>query len=183
MTAELRNWRAVPELRFVNDYHDHPAYIEALADSVRVFQSEHGRPQRLLMSFHGIPQDYADKGDPYPGQCRTSAGRLADALDLERADWQLGFQSRLGPKDWLQPYTDRTLQQLGRDGVEHVQVLCPGFSADCLETLEEIAMENRAVFLAAGGKRYEYIPCLNDSPMHIDMLVQLVEQHTRGWIT
>jgi ferrochelatase len=182
VTAELRDWRAVPELRFVNDYHDHPAYIAALADSVREFQSAQGRPQRLLMSFHGIPQEYADKGDPYPGQCGTTASRLAAALGLQRADWQLSFQSRLGPKDWLQPYTDRTLQQLGRDGVEHVQVICPGFSADCLETLEEIAMENRDVFLAAGGKRYEYIPCLNDSPSHIDMLAQLVELHTRGWI-
>jgi len=180
--AELRHWRAIPELRFVNDYHDQPAYIAALADSVHAFQAEHGQPERLLMSFHGIPQDYADKGDPYPCQCEVTAERLAGALALERRDWQFSFQSRLGPRDWLKPYTDFTLEQLGREGVRHVQVICPGFSADCLETLEEIAMENRDVFLAAGGATYEYIPCLNDAPAHIDMMVQLVEQHTRGWI-
>ena len=183
VAAELRGWRAMPELRFVNDYYDHPAYISALADSVRAYQSEHGRPERLLMSFHGIPQDYADKGDPYPCQCEVTAEQLARALELTQTDWMFSFQSRLGPKDWLRPYTDHTLEQLGKEGLRRIQVICPGFSADCLETLEEIAMENRDVFLANGGSDYRYIPCLNDSATQIELLAQLVEQHTAGWFS
>jgi ferrochelatase len=182
VTAELRGWRAVPELRFINDYHAHPAYIAALADSVRAFQAEHGIPEKLLMSFHGIPQDYADKGDPYPCQCELTAELLAKQLGLAEGQWQFSFQSRLGPKDWLKPYTDQTLESLGKSGVRDVQVICPGFSADCLETLEEIAMENRDVFAAAGGRAYRYIPCLNDEPSHIGFLAQLVEQHLQGWL-
>jgi protoporphyrin/coproporphyrin ferrochelatase len=181
VTAELRHWRAMPELRFINDYHDHPAYIAALAGSVRDFQAEHGKPDRLLLSFHGIPQDYADKGDPYSGQCGVSAELLAAALELCDEDWMYSFQSRLGPKDWLKPYTDHTLEKLAKEGTRRVQVLCPGFSADCLETLEEIAMENRDVFLETGGNEYRYIPCLNDTAGHVDLMVQLVEQHTAGW--
>jgi ferrochelatase len=180
--VELRHWRAVPELRFINEYHAHPAYIAALADSVRSFQAEHGVPEKLLMSFHGIPQDYADKGDPYACQCETTAALLAEQLGLESTQWQLSFQSRLGPKDWLKPYTDHVLESLGKSGVKDVQVICPGFSADCLETLEEIAMENRAVFLGAGGTDYRYISCLNDGPAHIEFLAQLVEQHLQGWL-
>jgi ferrochelatase len=182
VTAELRGWRAVPELRFINDYYAHPAYITALADSVRVFQAEHGVPEKLLMSFHGIPQEYADKGDPYPCQCEVTADLLAKQLGLAQPQWQFSFQSRLGPKDWLKPYTDHTLESLAGNGVRDVQVICPGFSADCLETLEEIAMENRDVFLEAGGENYRYIPCLNDQPDHIGMLAQLVEQHLQGWL-
>ena len=182
VTRELRCWRAVPELRFINDYHDHPAYIAALADSVRTFQAGHGVPDRLLMSFHGIPQDYADRGDPYPCQCEQTAGLLAKQLGLEPLQWQYSYQSRLGPKDWLKPYTDRTLETLGKQGVKSVQVICPGFSADCLETLEEIAMENRDGFMAAGGSEYRYIPCLNDQAAHIAFMAQLVEQHLQGWL-
>ncbi len=181
VTAELRGWRALPELRFVGDYHDHPAYIAALADSVRGWQAENGVPERLLMSFHGIPQEYADKGDPYPDQCRRTARLLAESLELAPSGWQLSFQSRLGPKDWLKPYTDQTLEKLAREGVRDIQVICPGFSTDCLETLEEIAVENRDVYLGAGGEKYRFIPCLNDGPAHIDMMVQLVEQHSGGW--
>jgi ferrochelatase len=182
VSAAMREIRAVPELRFVNDYYDHPDYIAALADSVRAWQVGHGKPERLLLSFHGIPQDYADKGDPYPCECEVTADRLAAALGLAASEWAYSYQSRLGPKDWLKPYTDHTLEQLAREGVRRVQVLCPGFSADCLETLEEIAMENRDVFLANGGKEYQYIPCLNDSAAHIAMLVKLVQQHTAGWL-
>lgn len=182
VTQELQRWRAVPELRFINDYHDHPAYITALAESVREFQAEHGTPDKLLMSFHGIPQDYADKGDPYPCQCEVTAERLARELELEQVQWQFSFQSRLGPKDWLKPYTDQTLEMLGKQGVKSVQVLCPGFSADCLETLEEIAMENRDVFKESGGSDYRYIPCLNDRPAHIDFMAGLVERHLQGWL-
>jgi len=181
VAEQLRDWRWLPELRFINHYHDDPAYIGALADSVRHHRSEFGGSEKLLMSFHGIPEEYFHKGDPYFCECQKTGRLLADSLDLDATQWQLSFQSRLGPKQWLQPYTDHTLEELARNGVKSVQVMCPGFSADCLETLEEIAMENREVFLNAGGERYEYIPCLNDEAQHIAMLANLVDQHTQGW--
>ena len=177
----LRHWRYLPELRFINDYHRHPAYISALADSVRRYWSVHGEPDKLLLSFHGIPQDYVDAGDPYATQCYKTAELLVAALELPADRWQLSFQSRLGPKQWLQPYTDHTLEALAAEGVRNIHVLCPGFSVDCLETLEEVAMENRDIFLAAGGKQYGYIECLNDHASHIQLFTELVEQHTRGW--
>ena len=178
---ELRRWRVLPELRFINDYHEHPSYIEALADSVRRYQAVHGEPDRLLLSFHGIPQDYVDAGDPYATQCYRTAALLVQALDLPEDRWQLSFQSRLGPKQWLQPYTDHTLKSLGEKGVKNIQVICPGFSVDCLETLEEVSMENRDIFLEAGGEQYGYIPCLNDDAAHIRLFSELVSQHTQGW--
>lgn len=181
VTGQLRRWRWLPELRFINHYHDRPAYIEALADSVRTHRASHGAADKLLLSFHGIPEEYFHKGDPYFCECQKTGRLLAQALGLEPGQWQLSFQSRLGPKQWLQPYTDHTLEALAAEGVKSVQVICPGFSADCLETLEEIAMENREVFIEAGGERYEYIACLNDDPAHIAMLADLVDQHTGGW--
>jgi ferrochelatase len=181
VTDELKRWRWIPELRFVNHYHDHPAYIAALADSVRHHRAEHGDADRLLMSFHGIPVQYFHDGDPYHCECQKTGRLLAESLGLTSEQWQLSFQSRLGPKQWLNPYTDKTLEELAANGVKSVQVICPGFSADCLETLEEIAMENRDTFLEAGGERYEYIPCLNASDAHMDMLVSLTEQHLEGW--
>lgn len=181
VTSELQQWRYVPELRLVNQYYDNPAYIEALATSVRNHWAQGGRGDKLVMSFHGLPQEYADAGDPYPRQCARTAELLADKLELDKHQWLLTYQSRLGKKAWLQPYTDKTLEQLAAEGTEHVQVICPGFAADCLETLEEIAIENREVFLAAGGKKYEYIPCLNDNPEHVEMLTGLVSRYTHGW--
>lgn len=181
VTAELRHWRWLPELRFVNHYHDEPAYIGALADSVRRHRVEFGDAERLLLSFHGIPEAYFHAGDPYFCECQKTGRLLAEHLELDSRHWQISFQSRLGRQQWLQPYTDKTLEGLAHSGVKSVQVMCPGFSADCLETLEEIAMENRDVFLAAGGERYEYIPCLNDEPQHIAMLAGLIDQHTQGW--
>ncbi len=179
--AELQQWRWLPELRSIHHYHDDPAYIAALAASVREHQAEHGEAERLLLSFHGIPQEYFEKGDPYHCECQKTGRLLSEALGLTPEQWTLSFQSRLGPKQWLQPYTDKTLERLASEGVKSVQVLCPGFSADCLETLEEIAMENREVFLGAGGERYEYIPCLNDRADHIAALTGLVERHLAGW--
>jgi ferrochelatase len=181
VTDELKRWRWIPELRFINHYHDHPAYIAALADSVRNHRAEHGDADRLLMSFHGIPVQYFHDGDPYHCECQKTGRLLAESLGLTSEQWQLSFQSRLGPKQWLNPYTDKTLEELAANGVKSVQVICPGFSADCLETLEEIAMENRDTFLEAGGERYEYIPCLNASDAHMDMLASLTEQHLEGW--
>ena len=181
VTEELRRWRWIPELRFVNHYHDNPAYIAALADSVRAHRASYGAADKLLMSFHGIPEAYFHDGDPYHCECHKTGRLLADELGLSDDQWQLSFQSRLGPKQWLSPYTDMTLASLAEQGVKSVQVICPGFSADCLETLEEIAMENRDTFLEAGGERYEYIPCLNTDAAHIEMLAGLAEQHLQGW--
>jgi len=182
VSLKLRHWRWLPELRFVNHYHDEPAYIEALAESVRDYWSVNGEPDKLVMSFHGIPKAYFLAGDPYFCECHKTARLLAEKLELTQHRWQLTFQSRLGPKEWLKPYTDHTLQALAKEGIRNVHVMCPGFSADCLETLEEIAMENRDTFLAAGGENYAYIPCLNDRPSHIAMLSELVVKHVKGWL-
>ncbi len=168
--------RNVPQLQLIKDYHDHPLYIEALAQSVERYWQAHGRADKLLMSFHGIPKPYADKGDPYPEQCRTTAVLLADRLGLASDAWAISFQSRFGAQEWLKPYTDELLAEWGQAGVS-VQVMSPAFSADCLETLEELAVENRDHFLQAGGKSYDYIPALNTDPLHIDMMADLVKWH------
>ncbi len=181
VSAELRTWRWVPELRFVNQYHDHPQYIQALAASIRGHWDSHGIPDKLMFSFHGIPKDYFLNGDPYYCQCQKTARLVVQQLDLAERQWQLCFQSRVGTKEWLKPYTDHTLKEWGAAGMGKVQVVCPGFSADCLETLEEIAVENRDYFLGAGGTDYSYIPALNDSPDHIQALADLVQEHTTGW--
>ncbi len=181
VSEELRSWRWLPELRFINHYHDDPAYIAALADSVREHWAANGQAEKLVMSFHGIPREYFEAGDPYFCECQKTGRLLAEALGLSDTQWLLTFQSRLGPKEWLRPYTDQTLEQLAKDGTGSVDVICPGFSADCLETLEEIAMENRDVFLEAGGRQYNYIPCLNDRADHITQLCALVQRHVQGW--
>ncbi|WP_275096125.1 ferrochelatase [Sedimenticola hydrogenitrophicus] len=173
----LRGWRWLPELRFINHYHDAPGYIGALAESVTEFARTHGACERLLLSFHGIPQSYADQGDPYAAECRATAERLAAALALSPDQWAITFQSRVGRQAWLRPYTDETLKQWGANGIKRVHVLCPGFPADCLETLEEIGAENREYFLSAGGEEYHYIPALNDRAAHIDFLAELVRHH------
>jgi ferrochelatase len=181
VTRELTRWRWLPELRFINQYHDEPGYIDALAASIQTHWAEHGQPERLLFSFHGIPQDYFEQGDPYHCQCRKTARLVAERLELAPERWFLSFQSRLGKKEWLKPYTDATLKEWGAAGVTSVQVLSPGFSADCLETIEEIDAENRHLFLDAGGKDYSYIPCLNDNPDHLEMLADLIVRHSCGW--
>ena len=166
----------VPALRLLGDYHDHPAYIGALVQSIRQHWQQHEPPGHLLFSFHGIPERYAERGDPYALQCRQSAQRVADQLGLVPEQWSLAFQSRFGREPWLQPYTDETLAQLARSGVKRLDILCPGFAADCLETLEEIAEEGLQIFLAAGGEEFRYIPALNDSAAHIQLLLALVTQ-------
>ncbi|HID49996.1 MAG TPA: ferrochelatase [Chromatiales bacterium] len=177
VSQELQRWRHVPELHFLNSYCRQEDYIAALAASVRDAWSVHGRPDKLLFSFHGLPQRYVTAGDPYPAQCQATAGDIANALHLAPDQWQLAYQSRFGPEAWLQPYLDRTLAQLAREGTTHVQVVCPGFAADCLETLEEINMQNREAFLQAGGKTFHYIPALNTRDDHIAMLARLVEPY------
>jgi ferrochelatase len=178
----LKTWRWLPEIRTINDYHDHPLYIQALANSVREFWGENGRSQRLILSFHGIPKSYAGKGDPYPDQCLKTAHMVSGQLGLAEDEWQMTFQSRFGPEEWLRPYTDETLIRWAKEGVAGVETICPGFAADCLETLEEMAQENRHFFLEAGGKSYHYIPALNDSPSHVALLANLVRQNGQGWL-
>jgi ferrochelatase len=175
--------RRVPELRFVGDYHDDTAYIEALAQSVLRHWQQRGRPEQLVMSFHGIPARNIRLGDPYETQCLATARLLAGRLQLTSAQYRVTFQSRFGRARWLQPYTEPTLRELAASGVSRVDVMCPGFPADCLETLEEIAMEGRNAFLQAGGKEFRYIPCLNDSNAWITALAGIAERHLAGWPT
>jgi ferrochelatase len=174
LSDALRQTRAVPHLRFIADYHDHPLYIRALADSVREQWREREAGEKLILSFHGTPLRFRDEGDPYYRQCMRTAELVATELALAEEQWLVTFQSRFGREEWLQPYTDKRLQQLARDGVRRLDVICPGFSADCLETLEEIAGENRELFLHAGGEEMHYIPALNERDAHIAMMAQLV---------
>ncbi|MCS2157958.1 ferrochelatase [Scandinavium sp. H11S7] len=169
----LATKRHIPGVSFIRDYADDDDYIQALVSSAKASFAEHGEPDVLLLSYHGIPQRYADEGDDYPQRCRDTTRELASALDISPDKVMMTYQSRFGREPWLTPYTDATLKMLGEKGVQHVQVMCPGFSADCLETLEEIAVQNKAFFLEAGGKKYEYIPALNASAEHIEMMVNL----------
>jgi len=181
ISSELRHWRWIPELRFINSYHDQPLHIQALADSVRSYWQSHAKGKKLLMSFHGLPKVYRQKGDPYFCQCHKTARLLAENLQLEENEWTITFQSRFGKQEWLKPYTSETLIELAQQGIDTVDVICPGFAIDCLETLEEIMVENRDIFLQAGGQSYQYIPALNDSQDNIKAMSALIKQHIQGW--
>ena len=173
--------RNVPELRFVNHYHDDPGYIDALARTVQTHWKHHGPPDKLVMSFHGVPERTLQLGDPYHCESHKTARLLAERLGLQKDDWQLTFQSRFGKAKWLQPYTEPTLIEMAKAGVGRVDVICPGFTGDCLETLEEINQEAREAFLHAGGKEFHYIACLNDSTPWITALSHIAQQHLSGW--
>jgi ferrochelatase len=173
--------RAIPEIRFVNRYHDDAGYIEALVRSIERHWREHGRPDQLVVSFHGIPERAVRLGDPYRDECLDTARRVTNRLGLAPEQFTVAFQSRFGRAKWLEPATDLTLRSLAKRGVARVDVVCPGFVADCLETLEEIAMENRRTFMTAGGKEYRYIPCLNDDPAWIAALGTIAQRHLGGW--
>jgi protoporphyrin/coproporphyrin ferrochelatase len=175
--------RTVPELRFVNHYHDHPGYIDALASRITSHWQTHGRSDKLIMSFHGVPERTLQLGDIYHCECYKTARLLAEKLGLKKEQYQLTFQSRFGKAKWLEPYTEPTLIALAQSGVKSVDVVCPGFPVDCLETLEEISMEAKEAFLHAGGKEFSYIPCLNDSQPWITALADVAEQHLSGWDT
>ena len=175
--------RRLPELRFVNEYHDDPAYITALAQQMREHWAVHGRGDKLVLSFHGIPERSLLLGDPYHCHCHKTARLLSAELGLSTDEVRVTFQSRFGKAKWLQPYTEPTLQELAASGVKSVDVMCPGFVADCLETLEEIAREARDAFIAAGGQTFRYVPCLNDAPKWISALTALAERHLSGWDT
>jgi len=178
----LSGWRRVPALRFIDHYHDDPGYIGALAASIETAWSEDGPPDRLLFSFHGLPRRYLDAGDPYHCECHKTARLVAERLELESERWLVAFQSRVGREEWLRPYTDETLVEWGRRGVGRVDVVCPGFPADCLETLEEIAIRERESFVDAGGGQLRYIPALNATPEHVEALAALAGHAMSDWL-
>ena len=177
----IKGMRWPPELRIVNDYHDEPAHIEALAHSIESWWATNGRGDKLLLSFHGIPERYLHEGDPYFCQCQATARLLRECLQLSEQQMVVSFQSRVGRERWLHPYTDAIVRKLGAEGVRKLDVVCPGFAVDCLETLEEIAMQNRDFFVGAGGETLRYIPALNDSEGQVRSLASLILQHTQGW--
>lgn len=173
----IQQTRHVPDVRIIRQYFDRNDYIAALAGSIREHWQSNGQAQKLLFSFHGIPQRCVDLGDPYYDQCNRTAVRTAKALELSPAQWMVTFQSRFGKAEWLQPYTDRVLEKLPAEGIRSVDVVCPAFAADCLETLEEIEVGSRACFMAAGGERFSRIDCLNDHPAHMNMLAAMVQEN------
>jgi protoporphyrin/coproporphyrin ferrochelatase len=181
VSLDLMSRRWVPELRFINSYHDHPLYIKAMAEKIKQFWFDNGQADKLVLSFHGVPKRYLEQGDPYYCHCQATSRLLTEALDIEASQVITTFQSRFGKAEWLKPYTDHTLKALPSEGVTSVQVFCPGFSSDCLETIEEIEVENRDYFLAAGGQNYQYIPALNSDENHIDLLESIVETNLQGW--
>ncbi len=171
----LKGWENKPQIENVNDYHNNPEYIGALVNSVINFRKQNGPSELLLFSFHGLPKEYIGDDEPYLDHCRETTRLVVEKLKLDQDEWQLSFHSRVGPKEWLQPYTDETVKALGKNGLKKLDVICPGFSADCLETLEEIAMENLEFFTESGGEKLRYIPALNASADHIEALAKIVE--------
>jgi len=174
--------RFIPEIRHVHHYYDEPSYIRALAQSVTNYWQEHGKPDHLVLSYHGVPQRFCDQGDPYDEHCKETTAKLAIELGLKQGSWTHCYQSRFGKEPWLQPYTDETLEQYAADDMGIIDVLCPAFSVDCLETLYEIQVENRELYMEAGGKNLRYIPALNDSDDHIQCIATIVEQHIQDWL-
>ena len=177
----LTKWRWIPEVRFINEYYQDELYVKALAKSIVEFRKLHGKPDLTLFSYHGVPKEYLDKGDPYHCFCHATTRLVKEHMQLADADVMTTFQSRFGPAEWLQPYTDEILKGLPAKGIKNVHIIAPAFSADCLETIEEIDEENRGYFMDNGGENYHYIPCLNDSQDHIKLFTKLIKQHTQGW--
>lgn len=176
MVKELNQWRHLPNLHFISDYHQDSGYISAIADSIERTWQEHGKNELLLMSFHGLPAQLTKWGDPYFHHCHKTAALIAEKLGLDQKQWMIVFQSRFGKAEWLKPYCIDTLQNLPGQGIKRVDIVCPGFAVDCLETLEEIAIENKSVFIKSGGIAYRHIPALNDSETHVNAIVSLLEQ-------
>jgi ferrochelatase len=180
---EFKQRRWLPDFRFISHYHDHRGFIHAITNRIKAHWAEHGRTDKLLFSYHGMPQKYLENGDPYHCECHKTTRLIAEQLGLAPSEYLTTFQSRFGRDPWLQPYTDETLKALPQQGVKSVQIICPGFSSDCLETIEEIGGENCEYFLEAGGERYEYIPCLNAEPDHIELMRTLIEEQAKDWLT
>ena len=179
----LLKMRNVPAIRTVRSYHDHPAYIKALATSVNDYWMKSGKPEKLIMSFHGVPRFHLDKGDPYHCQCQKTARLLAEQLGLSKDKYQVAFQSRFGKQEWLKPYLASTLEELGKAKTKRVDVICPGFSSDCLETLEEIALEGKHIFQSNGGGDYNYIPALNENNAWIHAMTEIALENLHGWVS
>jgi len=177
----MKNWRELPGLQFISDYHDDSAYIEAMASHLNSYWQHNGRSPYLLLSYHGLPERNIRLGDPYQEQCQRTSELLAEKLGLSNEEWGISFQSRFGRAEWIKPYTEATLKSLPEEGKKKVDVFCPGFPADCLETLEEIAVENRDYFLQAGGEVFQYIPALNSEDVHVTALLELVKRHVCIW--
>ena len=179
---DFQKRRLIPDFRFIQQYAGEPAYIEAVANKIQAHWDEHGRADKLIFSYHGVPKRYLMNGDPYHCQCHKTTRLIADRLNLKPEEYMTCFQSRFGREEWLKPYTDETLKGLPAKGVKSVQMVCPGFSSDCLETIEEIGEENHEYFMEAGGERYEYIEALNSDPAHIDLLTGLINREIRDWV-
>jgi len=177
LTKELKQWRHLPSFEFISDYHQDSHYIAAVAASIEQAWREQAKNELLVMSFHGLPEQLTKWGDPYFHQCHKTADLIAEKLGLTEKQWMIVFQSRFGKAEWLKPYCVDTLEQLPTQGIKAIDIVCPGFAVDCLETLEEIAMENKAIFIEAGGSEYRYIACLNDSDAHVEALTRLLELH------
>lgn len=175
VAAELVQWRYIPELNFISDYHQHPLYITGIADSIQQSWARQGRGELLLLSFHGLPDLLTKKGDPYYYQCLRTAELIAAQLNLQEHEWRVVFQSRFGRAKWLQPYCIETLMALPGEGIKNIDIICPGFAVDCLETLEEINMANRDIFIKAGGEQYQYVPALNDSDANVQLMLALID--------
>lgn len=182
IASVFKGWQSLPDLRLVREYHDRPEYVAAVAAKIRAFRSEGDKSRKLLFSFHGLPKKSTTEGDPYFYQCHKTARLVAEALGLGENDWAVTFQSRFGAEEWLKPYVTDTLVGMALRGVKDVDVVCPGFSADCLETLEEIAMQNRELFLDAGGCGYRYVPALNDDDEHARALAKIAADQMQGWL-
>ena len=183
VTAELTTWRDVPDLRSIHSYHNEPGYIEALTNSIKEVWSSGGEPEKLVFSFHSIPLRYVTAGDPYQRECEETARLVAKSLNLPADRYEISFQSIFGKSEWIKPATDVTVQTMARDGIKKIDVVCPGFSVDCVETLEEIDHTNRGLFLSNGGAQFRYIPCLNDRLGHVRLLLALLRRNMEGWVT
>ena len=181
VTNELQKWRWIPEMRFINQYFEEKNYIEALSNSIKSFWKKNPKPQKIVFSYHGIPKRYLTNGDPYHCFCLKTTRLVKENMGLSDDEIMTTFQSRFGREEWLKPYTSETLKELPKQGIKNIHIISPGFSSDCLETLEELEEENKEYFMESGGENYHYIPCLNDHDDHIDVFVNLIKKHTQGW--
>ena len=181
VTNVLQKWRWIPEMRFINQYFEEKNYIEALSNSIKSFWKKTSKPQKIIFSYHGIPKRYLTNGDPYHCFCLKTTRLVKEEMGLSDDEIMTTFQSRFGREEWLKPYTSETLKELPKQGIKNIHIISPGFSSDCLETLEELEEENKEYFMESGGENYHYIPCLNDHDDHIDVFVNLIKKHTQGW--
>ena len=181
VTNVLQKWRWIPEMRFINQYFEEKNYIEALSNSIKSFWKKYPKPQKIIFSYHGIPKRYLTNGDPYHCFCLKTTRLVKEQMKLSDNEIMTTFQSRFGREEWLKPYTSETLKELPKQGIKNIHIISPGFSSDCLETLEELEEENKEYFMESGGESYKYIPCLNDNEDHIDVFINLIRKHTQGW--